>query len=578
VEFVSFDIASMDFRKAGSASRALKERLKLIGADAEAIRRAMIAAYEAEMNVVIHSVGGKLSASLCDSRIEVDVVDSGPGIPDIEKAMKPGFSTATAEARALGFGAGLGLPNIKKNSDRLRLTSREGRGTRLSFTVDLRPSQTDGSHPISLHASAELCRDCRACLAACPTKAMRVREGSPSVLEHLCVDCDECIAACPFEALSVRDEVASLDDLKDRAEMVLVVPPALLCSCGADHSPLSVWLALNELGFAQVMVSEPQEEALLEATLAWATERDHPTPAISPCCPAVVNLIELRFPSLAAHLAPFSSPWEAVQTACADRPVAYVVSCPGQRSALIAVTSDSSGEPASPQECLLPSVVRQAVMEKLSRGEVRAAHAGAEQPVLARTDAARPDLGLVDAAQSGPARPAAEQTSAALTVTGATHVTAVLERIEDGLLTDISVVRPFMCDGGCFGSPLFSEDHHLATRRWAQGRTAVLALIPPGICGPSRRTPVSVASSPLVTPRRRPFSARRGVRLDADMNRAIEKLGRLQAIIESLPGRDCGACGAPTCAALAEDVVMQRAEISLCPYIRTADNLEVSEP
>ena len=124
MEFVSYDIESNDFRRAGAASRAIKEHLKLIGAEAEAIRRTMIAAYEAEMNVVIHSVGGRLEASLSDSRIDVNVVDAGPGIPDIEQAMKEGFSTATAEARALGFGAGMGLPNIKRSSDRLRVTSR----------------------------------------------------------------------------------------------------------------------------------------------------------------------------------------------------------------------------------------------------------------------------------------------------------------------------------------------------------------------------------------------------------------------------------------------------------------------
>ena len=137
MEFVSYDIESNDFRRAGAASRAIKEHLKRIGADAEAIRRTMIAAYEAEMNVVIHSVGGRLEASLTDSRIDVNVVDDGPGIPDIELAMTEGYSTAGAEARALGFGAGMGLPNIKRSSDRLRVTSRVGEGTRVSFSVYL---------------------------------------------------------------------------------------------------------------------------------------------------------------------------------------------------------------------------------------------------------------------------------------------------------------------------------------------------------------------------------------------------------------------------------------------------------
>jgi serine/threonine-protein kinase RsbT len=283
VEFLSYDIQSMDFRKGGAASRALKERLKLIGADAEAIRRTMIAAYEAEMNVVIHSQGGRLEASLSGSRVDVDVIDCGPGIPDIEGAMVEGFSTANAEARALGFGAGMGLPNIKRNSDRLRVSSRVGEGTRLSFTVYLRPGETDGVHPISLYASADRCRDCRACLAACPTNAMRVRNGRPSVLEHLCVDCNECTAACPFAALGLREEVTSLDDLQDKDKMLLVVPPALLAGCGAGYSPAAILAALDSLGFAEVLVSEPYEAALRAATLTWADGA--PKPAIAPPAP-----------------------------------------------------------------------------------------------------------------------------------------------------------------------------------------------------------------------------------------------------------------------------------------------------
>ena len=179
MEFVSYDIETNDFRRAGAASRSIKEHLKRIGADAEAIRRTMIAAYEAEMNVVIHSVGGRLEASLSDTQIDVNVVDGGPGIPDIELAMTEGFSTASAEARALGFGAGMGLPNIRRNSDRLRVTSRGDEGTRVSFTVYLKPEDTAAPRIISLYASADRCRDCRACLAACPTQAMRVRDGSP---------------------------------------------------------------------------------------------------------------------------------------------------------------------------------------------------------------------------------------------------------------------------------------------------------------------------------------------------------------------------------------------------------------
>ena len=536
MEFLSYDIASMDFRTAGAASRGLKDWLLRIGADAEAIRRTMIAAYEAEMNVVIHSHGGKLEASLSGNRVDVDVVDTGPGIPDVDAALTEGFSTASPEVRALGFGAGLGLPNIKKNSDRMRLSSHPGDGTRVSFTVCLHQEQTGETDPVSLSATPELCRDCRACLAACPTGAMRIRNGRPSVLEHLCIDCAQCIAACPFQVLGVRREIESLDDLPDRSDMILVVPPALLADFGAERPPATVLGSLRSLGFAEVMTSEPYEKALRETTEA----AESPRPVITPVCPAVVNLIELRFPSLIPHLAPLASPLEAAQTACAGRPAAYVVSCPAQRSVLLQQTGSSR------DEYLTPEFLRAAVMT-----------AAADEPDR--------DVPIPTAQRPAKIDPHASP----LRVAGASHVIAVLEQIENGLLNDASTVEPYICEGGCFGSPLFINDHHLVARRWSRGRATVDAHVPPGTCDPHRRSTAGAASSPLAVPRRRSLTARPGLRLDADMRRAIEKLGRLQALRDSLHGKDCGACGAPTCAALAEDIVTERATIDLCPYLAT---------
>lgn len=568
MEFVSYDIASNDFRKAGAASRAIKEHLKRIGAEAEAIRRTMIAAYEAEMNVVIHSVGGRLEACLSDSQIDVNVVDEGPGIPDVEQAMVEGYSTASAEARALGFGAGMGLPNIKRNSDRLRVTSRVGEGTRVSFTVHLQPAATRATHIASLYASADKCRDCRACLSACATHAMRVHDGRPSVLEHLCVECTDCIGSCATGALTIRDEYTSLDDLKGRENMLLVVPPALLAGCGAEYRPAQVLAALRGLGFADVITSAPFEEALRHAA-GLTVSPEGAKPVIVPSCPAVVNLIELRFPSLVPYLAEFDSPLEAVQATYSDRPVAYVVSCPSQRSALLAhvqAGSDDGDPPAEESaeaEYLLPGVVHQAVMVQLTSGG-KSASAGGDNTAAAGAGAASAAAAGVNGEGgetgkplwSNNARLSAIEGDAVMMVTGIDHVIAVLEAIENGQLDDINAIEPYACEGGCFGSPLLAEDHHVASRRWRQGRAAV------------DMVPATAVA------RRRPFAPRPGIRLDPDMAKAIEKLSRMQELIRLLPGRDCGACGAPTCAALAEDIVMQRAQIELCPHV-TATEKEV---
>lgn len=538
MEFLSYHIVSNDFNRAGDASRALKEHLKRIGVDPEAIRRTMIATYEAEMNVVIHANNGRLEAHLADEAVHVDVIDYGPGIPDIELAMKEGFSTANAEARALGFGAGMGLPNIKRSADRLRVTSRVNEGTRVSFTVYFKRDSTRPPHFVSLQASTERCQECGRCLAACPTEAIRIRQHAPRVMESLCIDCGACIAACKSKALTIRNDISSLEDLRDISNTILVVPPGFLADCGVKYPPDRVMTALKSLGFAKVLSLAPYEWALRAACLDAAKAEGASRPLIIPSCPAIVNLIELRFPSLLSHLAPFDSPVEAVQAEYADYPVVYVVSCPSQRSALIAHEVAAGILPGQETitEYITPALLRQAVMERLV---VRTENTEtASEP--AANSALRSPFPVVP--ETSPAR---------LTVTGVDHVMAVLEELENGFLSDMAVVEPYACEGGCFGSPFFHEDFHVSYRRWEE-------ICGEGACDTERGTAI---------PRRLAFTARPGIRLDADMGLAIEKLGRLQAVLQSLPGKDCGACGAPSCTALAEDIVLERASLEDCPYL-----------
>lgn len=130
---MEFDIASGDFRRAGRASSQIKKVLKQLQVDPKIIKRIVVAIYEAEVNVVAHSLGGKLTAHINGSCIEVTLADKGPGIKDIEQAMQEGFSTATKAVRDMGFGAGMGLPNIRKNTDELKITSEWGVGTTVWF-------------------------------------------------------------------------------------------------------------------------------------------------------------------------------------------------------------------------------------------------------------------------------------------------------------------------------------------------------------------------------------------------------------------------------------------------------------
>jgi len=130
-----YAISDLNFTTAGEASSNIKKMMKLLGIDSKKIRNASIAAYEAEMNIAIHSNGGKIIFLIEEDHIQIIAEDTGPGIADINLAMKEGYSTATSEIREMGFGAGMGLPNIRKCSDEFNIESKLGEFTRVSVTI-----------------------------------------------------------------------------------------------------------------------------------------------------------------------------------------------------------------------------------------------------------------------------------------------------------------------------------------------------------------------------------------------------------------------------------------------------------
>ena len=131
---LAFHVAGGDFSNAGKASSQIKKVLKKLNVDSKNIKRIVVAAYEAEVNVVAHAWEGRIEAFIGQDEIKVVISDRGPGISDIEQAMQPGFSTASKKVREMGFGAGMGLANIEKNVDILNIESEMGEGTILTFT------------------------------------------------------------------------------------------------------------------------------------------------------------------------------------------------------------------------------------------------------------------------------------------------------------------------------------------------------------------------------------------------------------------------------------------------------------
>lgn len=132
-----FDVDGENFTSAGQASVQVKKNLRQLGLPPEIIRRVSIAMYEGEINMVIHAGGGHAEVRVAEDAIEIILEDHGPGIADIERAMQAGFSTASDSVRSLGFGAGMGLPNMKKYTDYMDIQSTVGQGTRIVMRVNL---------------------------------------------------------------------------------------------------------------------------------------------------------------------------------------------------------------------------------------------------------------------------------------------------------------------------------------------------------------------------------------------------------------------------------------------------------
>ncbi len=138
----TYPVTAGDFLAAGEASGSIKRKLKQLGVDSAILRRIAVASYEVELNMIIHSLGGSLTMEMDPTELRLISKDMGPGIPNIDQALEEGFSTASEEARDLGFGAGMGLPNMRRNADGFVIESQMGKGTTIQMRFALQPPQS----------------------------------------------------------------------------------------------------------------------------------------------------------------------------------------------------------------------------------------------------------------------------------------------------------------------------------------------------------------------------------------------------------------------------------------------------
>ena len=396
------------------------------------------------------------------------------------------------------------------------------------------------------------CRGCTTCIKSCPTEAIRVRNGKATILPNRCIDCGTCIQTCPHRAIkSVPD---SFNVLQNYQYTIAVPDPALY---GQFHHLDDHNIVLNgllELGFDDVYEAAAAGELLADYLRNQPADPSKPMPQISPLCPAVVRLICIRFPDLLGHIAPLLLPTELAAIVAREKAVKETGLSPEEIgifsivpcSSLVTAASapDGQTEPVLDGAFSIRDVYLALLdpMRKLDPNEM--------QP-LVTTGAS----GISWAYSGGEAR--SLQADGYIAVDGIDNVIRMLEDIEDDRLPEAGFIELRACTQGCLGGCLNVENPFIAKMRLEQLTRRL----------PESGEKIAPESSveEIVNNTLRPEFLPTYV-LDPDRRKAMEKMQRIQALEEQLPGLRCGSCGAPSCHAFAEDVVMGRAKEEDCIF------------
>jgi len=402
----------------------------------------------------------------------------------------------------------------------------------------------------SVHLAEDKCKGCVNCIKHCPTEAIRVREGKANITEVRCIDCGECVRICPNQAkIVVADSMARLAEFKHNVAMPA---PAIYGQFREGTKPSQVLATLLTIGFDDVVDVAFGADIVAKRIREELEKPGEIRPLISSACPAVVRLIQVRFPNLIEHILPVITPMRLAariarteakrRTGLPDSEVGiwFITPCPGKVSAI----NESAG---FTDVCVTGAIpiaeVYPLIREKMVRDPeeidrlVSKLHRGS-------------GLGI------GWGRSGGENQSIGgskqIAVDGIHNVIQILEDVERGKLSEIDYIEAQACVGGCVGGVLTVENSFITRRR--------LRLIAAEAAEEIER----VENDPLAKEaldheawfaHDAPIEPRPTLKLDDDRAVAIRKMEQMEEILNSLPGLDCGSCGAPNCQALAEDVV-----------------------
>lgn len=405
-------------------------------------------------------------------------------------------------------------------------------------------------HSVTLNT--DTCKGCTNCIKYCPTEAIRVRNRKAVIIKERCIDCGVCIRVCPYHAKkAVTDPLNSLENYKYK---IALPAPTLYGQFGPDYSRERIILALKQFGFDYVFEVARAAEIVTNLTEKHMKNKDIKKPVISSACPAVVRFIQIRFPNLIDNLLKIESPMEVAATLSRqevhekykipyeDIGVFFISPCAAKVTSVKApYESQKSNVDAviSIKDMFLPLLD---IMKK-------------QGGILAAPFSLSSAIGVSWAGTGGES--SAINNGRHIAVHGIENVSAIMEQATQGGLGKIDFIEALACPEGCLGGPLTVENPFISKGNLKNEIEQIEK-------NQAHRIEKSDNIDEYVwksTVKYRPI-----LKLDDDMMKALEKMHKIDKITEGLYDLDCGACGAPSCRALAEDIVRGDAKETDCIF------------
>lgn len=400
------------------------------------------------------------------------------------------------------------------------------------------------------------CIGCTHCMKACPTEAIRIKNGVACINDNRCVDCGNCLRACPVDAFYVeQDNLAQLKNFKYR---IALFPSVMIGQFPEIYTENQIYQSLLELGFTHIFeVEQPIQWMVDSIKQEVRKSKTKSKPVISSFCPAIVRLIQIKYPSLTENIMQLKVPHDLAAYFALDTllqkginreetGIFYISPC----SAKMAAVRRPLGEKKSVVDGLIN-------MNELYNQIMKII------PGVANTDTShlRENLtadGIVWSLPRGEARKFSRRSMA---IDGIHNVVKFLERLENEEVPELDFLELKSCNQGCAGGILLTGNRFLTVER-LQKRAKLY--LPSSKSEPEAPNKLSI----LKQMKAEPIYSRPIFQLDADRAKAIAKLQKIDKILCQLPGIDCGGCGAPNCHALAEDMVQGNAKMTDCIFLQ----------